>query len=372
MFAYYHIPKTAGTSFKRVLETWFPRRVMRDHMVAATDIEEILADPESCIAGHFAGRLRGHELSLLEMFPSLVGSIDHHVVTILREPLEHAVSTYYHFRDIDDDKLGSLEEFLERGHPFQYRRTLSVPSSEYIDRALSSFSFVGDTAQLQRSVDALADLLGKPRTEVSNERVGTRDAQVLGLSLEQRSRAIKLLDLDYEIYEAARDRLAAFETRKWVPRSDPFTYVEETLTEVEEEAARFEEIRWKPYRDTNAAESVTVNLSDDVRDLLSKKDLLIAQLRERSESAESRFKDLKERHLTHVRSATDQRNQLNELLRAKQAKIDELKSALRDRVARYKESAAEVEAMRAVIQTLNAQLANSANATARSESEPGT
>ena len=195
MLVYYHIPKTAGTSCKRVLEAWYPN-LIRDRDLSPSTPRIDQAGQDLCVSGHFATRLIGHELALLDLAPELRGASPHSVFTILRDPLEHAVSAYYHMRDVDKDVVGGLMRFLECGHPFQHSLALEIPSSEYIAPALNSFSVVGDTSDLQRSLDVLADVIGKPKIEVPSVRIGTRDSQLISLTAEERSRFEKRWPLE--------------------------------------------------------------------------------------------------------------------------------------------------------------------------------
>lgn len=292
MLVYYHIPKTAGTSCKRVLETWYPN-LIRDRDLSPTTSRIDKDGEELCVSGHFANRLIGHELALLDLAPEFRGASEHCVFTILRDPLEHAVSAYYHLRDIDRDDVGGLIGFLECGHPFQHSLALEIPSSEYIDRALDSFSVVGDTSDLQRSLDMLADVIGKPRIDVPSVRIGTRDSQLISLTAGERSRFEKRWPLEYEIYEAARDRLARGDTFRRGTADTSFAHVEETRAIVESARQALNLVRHEVALQTANQQFELPELPLELKMLVAKKDDRIQELEGKLAESESRHADYK-------------------------------------------------------------------------------
>lgn len=292
MLVYYHIPKTAGTSCKRVLEAWFPK-LIRDRELALTTSLMKEAGEDSFLSGHFATRLVGHSLALLDLAPELRGASEHTVFTVLRDPLEHAVSAYYHLRDIDKDPVGGLIRFLERGHPFQHSMALDIPSSEYIATALDSFSVVGDTSDLQRSLDVLADLLGKPRVEVPSVRIGTRDSQLISLTAEERSRFEKRWSLEYEIYEAARDRLARGDSFRRGTVDTSFAHVEETRAIVESTRQSLNLVRHHVALEAANQQQDLPELPLELKMLVTKKDDRIQELEDKLAASEARHADYK-------------------------------------------------------------------------------
>jgi hypothetical protein len=289
---YYHIPKTAGTSCKRVLEAWYPNMI-RDRDLSPSTPRVNQAGQDLCVAGHFATRLIGHELALLDLAPELLGASPHSVFTILRDPLEHALSAYYHLRDVDKDVVGGLMRFLEYRHPFQLSLALGIPSSEYIAAALDSFSVVGDTSDLQRSLDVLADVIDKPRMEVPSVRVGTRDSQLVSLTAEERSRFEKRWSLEYEIYEAARDRLARRDSFRCGTVDTSFAHVEETRAVVESARQSLNLMRHNVALENANQQQELPELPPELQMLVSKKDERIRELENTLAVSESRHADYK-------------------------------------------------------------------------------
>lgn len=290
MLVYYHIPKTAGTSCKRVLETWYPNMI-RDRDLSPSTPRVDQTGQDLCVAGHFASRLIGHELALLDLAPELLGASPHSVFTILRDPLEHAVSAYYHLRDVDKDVVGGLMRFLECGHPFQLSLALEIPSSEYIATALDSFSVVGDTSDLQRSLDVLADVIDKPRMEVPSVRIGTRDSQLVSLTAEERSRFEKRWSLEYEIYEDARDRLARGDSFRRGTIDGGFSHVDETHAIVESTRHTLNVVRHQIALENVDQQHELPELPLELQILVTKKDERIRELENKLAASESRHAD---------------------------------------------------------------------------------
>ena len=87
-----HIPKCGGTSFRKALEGWFGERFFIHYFQAAdAPPERIEVRPGSCVHGHF-NRKKG--FGLLDYYPDA-----RQVITVLRDPLETAVSNYFFWKD---------------------------------------------------------------------------------------------------------------------------------------------------------------------------------------------------------------------------------------------------------------------------------
>lgn len=222
-YFFFHIPKTGGTSFKRVLEQWFKTR--RDDDVTPEELRSLAEAPSAdlCIHGHFSGILLSRGDSLLARYPWIVNNREAPVFTFFRDPVEQAVSYYYHERDAGRAAL-PLVDFLKTPHTYSLSRVLEVSTQQELEAALRSFLFIGVTDELQRSADRMADLLNKPRMEVPRHRVGNRDSQVLDLSPAGRRAVENLYPLECELYARARDALFDRRPVAWNPE-DQFTYL---------------------------------------------------------------------------------------------------------------------------------------------------
>jgi hypothetical protein len=132
-----HIPKTAGTTFRELLQRYFQNKMCL-HYYHPMDYagRQLTAVPSGivCIHGHF-----GAQKFLSSYF-------DAQLVTWLRDPLERVVSEYEHLKRSPDPQSGlsqlicqgaSLIDFAE--HP--YARDTQIRYFEGVDA--DRFSFVG-------------------------------------------------------------------------------------------------------------------------------------------------------------------------------------------------------------------------------------
>lgn len=156
---YLHIPKTAGTSFRKSAEQYFgPDQVLNDYGEKSSntseDIRSAFYDSDDIASLRKTGVkykfLTGH-FSLAkyrEIFP------DSPVVTFFRDPVDRVISEYIHFAS-HYNFSGDLREFYSRPH-FQNRQYKSMSGCEPRD-----IDFYGITAEYHKSL------------EMFNQRYGT-------------------------------------------------------------------------------------------------------------------------------------------------------------------------------------------------------
>jgi hypothetical protein len=202
---FFHIPKTSGTSFKRALESWF--KLSREADISDNAAAAFTASRDQyCITGHFGSRVDGVQGSLLRRFPTVRANPAAQVITLLRDPWDHALSTYYHLREMRGLDAG-LPRFLERPHPFSQALSLQVTNSAQVGIALRSFFFAGVCENLQATTDALAARLDRPRFVTPQLNSRARDAQASALTEADRRRFEAGNSLDYELYYRVRDAI---------------------------------------------------------------------------------------------------------------------------------------------------------------------
>ena len=201
-----HIPKCAGQSFRRILEQWYGSRFYIHYFQqynALPPRHEL--KPGICIHGHF-NRTRG--LGVMDYYPEV-----NQFITILRDPLEAAISNYFFwktrarekqlkngiikagdendYRDIDDffkkrPKSGFLD-FM----PCQLTRT------NYREILETKFIWIGLVENLRESLAVLARALGFEPVPPERINAAPRDE---ALSPVPREAFLQANALEFEIY----------------------------------------------------------------------------------------------------------------------------------------------------------------------------
>jgi hypothetical protein len=172
-----HIPKCAGQSFRRVLKTFFPERVFF-HYFQKRNAPPDRYPPAAgiCIHGHFDWHA---EYGVEDYYPDA-----RQFITVLRDPLQAAISNYFYWKEKARERQLRLGRF-KAGDECDYRNIDDFfrqrPRSNllrFLPRALSPnnyrefieshFVWVGLVERLQTDVDRLAAILGVPTVAVSH------------------------------------------------------------------------------------------------------------------------------------------------------------------------------------------------------------
>ncbi|QYJ02274.1 sulfotransferase family 2 domain-containing protein [Thalassovita mediterranea] len=290
MLVHFHIPKTAGTSTKRVIESWY--QLCRVEQLP--DVEQLRgrSDRDICVSSHFSSAIFGEDGALTDALPEMVGNPDYKVFTLLRDPLDQLVSSYYHFRSKSDKNIPSdIVSFAEFPSRFLYRNSMSAYDEKARDDVIGSFYFIGDTSDIDGSMKYLAELLGKPPVNVPKENVGDRDELILQLTSRQRSRIERALAPEYELFETVRDML----------RERSFTGSAETRADQFEFTRKLERrIRAPQLPGLDGAEEA--DLQSDIREreenynqIISSKSARIEELEVREASLSDQLSDERDR-----------------------------------------------------------------------------
>lgn len=204
-----HIPKTAGTAVRAIVDRWFPDRVHSHYFNAATqalperldlDLPAYRHTPP-VIYGHF-NKLRGFGIE--DYYPKVS-----QFVTILRDPFEAAASAYFYLRRVQSPRAPNVPVDLYLQHAdshilnhFPRQMTLA----NYTDIIEQMFVAIGISEALPDSLDLIAARLGHSFDPADLKVVNTtaRDQQIAeGL----REAFVARHPLEYAVYDFARAKL---------------------------------------------------------------------------------------------------------------------------------------------------------------------
>jgi len=198
-----HIPKTAGTSFRNILQ-----EVYGSKHVARLDIRRNIELNGSVLKGTRLKKnvrvIHGHFSydSLIEKFDIQESTP---TITWLREPAERVISNYFYLESILKDKMpGDRKSFNLLGRilktPLEYAS--AEENRNRISKFLSGikpeeFFFIGLTDHYEEDLKQLAELLNWDKYSVPKHNItGTKQT----IDEETRARIKELNRIDYEIY----------------------------------------------------------------------------------------------------------------------------------------------------------------------------
>ncbi len=205
VLVYQHIPKCGGTAFREACGRMFPvtHELLPDRkdegawgeFVGNVPDPRTAADPVVMVTGHYV-----HDgVRPWERFAEMQNAGgEWEWMTVLREPLDRVISSFYYRQQRDAKVPQTLEDWVKRKRNTQarYLGYAGGGAAEFLER----YSFVGITESLQGSVNVLAARLGRDSTDVGRANVTTRERAKLAPGLAEKFRERNTLD--YELYEA--------------------------------------------------------------------------------------------------------------------------------------------------------------------------
>lgn len=211
-----HIPKAAGTSAREVFKRWFGAnlrehyfRQWRSRMPKRLDLAKLHSEQRPlALYGHFNSR-RG--FGIQDYYPE-AGQF----VTILRDPFEAVVSTYFYRRKIgtgwrDPSRVpqGELRDFLLATPPNMLNHfPRPVTMENYRAMIEESFIEVGVMEHLEESLRRIADKLGMPFEPSWLPHLNAAERNQPGVS-ELREEYMQRHPLEFEVYRYALSRYAS-------------------------------------------------------------------------------------------------------------------------------------------------------------------
>lgn len=207
-----HIPKTAGTSFRKAAESYFgSENTFFDYGKGSAETSQIVLDSiykqqdfyrfSKQISKHKKLFLSGHVP--VSKYMSLFNSTD--VVTFMRDPIAQVISHYTHHK-MHNGYEKSLNEFIQES------RFSNLQSKMLHAKPLELFGFVGLTEEYAKSLEIINHYFG---TQIEHIETNTNErSPATRTSLDQET--IELIQeynqKDLELYEKAKKIFAAHKT----------------------------------------------------------------------------------------------------------------------------------------------------------------
>ena len=135
-----HIPKTAGTSLRLLLESNYneaERRSIYSHKDLDQQLKSALEDPGvKCIYGHFPLR-------------PVIAESNATVVTLFREPIARSISHYNHYSKRINEKHNELMKGIESPEDFTRLVQSNYRQTAFMSGYLNQKEFLEDKEVLQ-------------------------------------------------------------------------------------------------------------------------------------------------------------------------------------------------------------------------------
>lgn len=203
-YIYQHVPKCGGKSFRQACQNYFhlvverPPKMQDAEQWAAflqnkVDFDALPEDTMIC------GHLIKDGIRPRERYAEEFATRNGRVVTVLREPRERAVSSYFFAKQQGKPFEGSVDDRL---------LTMKNPMAKFlgfqggdVDAFLQEYFLVGVTEYMQQSIDLFVHLIGKEPIEAPRVNVTkVKENNLLPSTIEVFE---KNNDLDYALYRGA-------------------------------------------------------------------------------------------------------------------------------------------------------------------------
>ncbi|MBU3014065.1 sulfotransferase family 2 domain-containing protein [Poseidonibacter lekithochrous] len=217
-----HIPKTAGTSFRKSAEVEFGfENTFFDYGEKVTDTSELIKNLvykendfyklKQCFKEHNNVFLSGH--ISVGKYMHIFNTLD--VITFVREPISQVVSHFTHFKTRHNYKK-SIEEFIEE------KRFQNIQSKYLAAKPLELFGFIGLTEEYDESIKIInhyfntdIKLLKTNINKQSNTFKESLDDKIIERIKELNKEDIKLYKKAKELFENHKNCLE---------KGEPYTY----------------------------------------------------------------------------------------------------------------------------------------------------
>ncbi|HEY5079507.1 MAG TPA: sulfotransferase family 2 domain-containing protein [Opitutaceae bacterium] len=199
-----HVPKTAGTSFRLVLDEICGARIWYNYGTIFSKGQakaELVPSGVSFIHGHFLAD------AFDELFPA------RQLVTWVRHPVERLVSNYHHFLrtpDMRDDCCRALHERKLSLREFSDLDWMKNETSRYLaNKPVGDFDFIGISERFDESIHQFCEAFGfREAAGLQRENVNPdRKAERYELSQGDREHILGRNEADLEWYDQAVRRL---------------------------------------------------------------------------------------------------------------------------------------------------------------------
>jgi hypothetical protein len=142
---------------------------------------------------------------LYQRYPEALENHKFKIFTFVRDPLQTKISHYYWETKHGRYSQLSLQEYLFKDDNYLANR---FPCDDRTYKnVLEDYFFIGVLEDGQKSINYLADMIGKPRVDLGKENVTKRDIQDKMISNEVAEEFKRRNELDYRIYQYAVGKL---------------------------------------------------------------------------------------------------------------------------------------------------------------------